>query len=110
MLYLVAKPSHVGVDVDGLACSLHHPTACGWQTRGMCCLIGVVLSHPSAMGSGPFPGMRSPQVWIFDVVLTVRVPVRLNLIWRSSPLSGRAYPVSELSCRFMLVPLVELLC
>jgi hypothetical protein len=26
--YLVAKPSHVGVDVDGLACPLHRPTAC----------------------------------------------------------------------------------
>jgi hypothetical protein len=28
MLYLAAKPSHVGggVDVDGLACFLHHPT------------------------------------------------------------------------------------
>jgi hypothetical protein len=26
MLYLVAKPSHVGVDVDGLAYSLHCPT------------------------------------------------------------------------------------
>jgi hypothetical protein len=24
-LYLVAKPSHVGVDVDGLACPLHRP-------------------------------------------------------------------------------------
>jgi hypothetical protein len=33
MLYLVAKPSHVGADADGLACSLHHPTAYGWQTR-----------------------------------------------------------------------------
>jgi hypothetical protein len=25
---LVAKPSYVGVDVDGLACSLHRPTTC----------------------------------------------------------------------------------
>jgi hypothetical protein len=25
-LYLMAKPSHMGVDVDGLAYPLHHPT------------------------------------------------------------------------------------
>jgi hypothetical protein len=28
--YLVAKPSHVRIDVDGLSYSLHHPTACGY--------------------------------------------------------------------------------
>jgi hypothetical protein len=28
LLYLAAKPSHVGADVDGLACSLHRPMAC----------------------------------------------------------------------------------
>jgi hypothetical protein len=85
MLNLVAKTSHVGVDVDGLAYSLHHPMACGWQTRGLCCLIGIVLSHHSAV------------VWIFDVVLTVQVHVRPNLIWRSSPLPGCAYSTSESS-------------
>jgi hypothetical protein len=26
-LYLAAKPSHVGVNVNGLACLLHRPTA-----------------------------------------------------------------------------------
>jgi hypothetical protein len=25
--YLAANPSHMGVDVDGLACPLHHPMA-----------------------------------------------------------------------------------
>jgi hypothetical protein len=29
-LYLAAKPPHVGVDADGLSCSLHHPSTCGW--------------------------------------------------------------------------------
>jgi hypothetical protein len=33
-LYLVAKPSHMGVDVDGLAYPLHHPMACYRQMRG----------------------------------------------------------------------------
>jgi hypothetical protein len=27
-LYLAAKPSHIGVDVDGLACPLHRPMVC----------------------------------------------------------------------------------
>jgi hypothetical protein len=60
-------------------------------------------------GHGLFLGVRSPYVWLFDVVLSVRVPVRPNLIWRSSPLPGHAYPVSELSWQFMRVPLVEVL-
>jgi hypothetical protein len=29
LVLLVAKPSHMGVDVDGLACRLHRPTTCG---------------------------------------------------------------------------------
>jgi hypothetical protein len=45
LLYLAAKPAHVGVDVDGLAYPLHHPTACGRQTRGHGLLLGVVLSR-----------------------------------------------------------------
>jgi hypothetical protein len=43
-LYLTTKPSHVGVDVDGLACSLHHPMACSRQTMGQGLLQGTVLS------------------------------------------------------------------
>jgi hypothetical protein len=27
-LYLAAKPSHIGVNMDGLACPLHCPTVC----------------------------------------------------------------------------------
>jgi hypothetical protein len=36
MLYLAAKPSHVWVDVDGLACSLHRATVCSHQKVGQC--------------------------------------------------------------------------
>jgi hypothetical protein len=79
ILYLVAKSFHVGADVDELAYSLHRPTACGWQARRLCYLTGVVLSHRSAVSGGPFPRVRSPRVWIFDVVLTVWLPVRPNL-------------------------------
>jgi hypothetical protein len=34
LLYLAAKPSHVGADGDRLACPLHRPIVCGHQTRG----------------------------------------------------------------------------
>jgi hypothetical protein len=73
MLYLVAKPSHVKVDVDGLAYFLHCPTVHNSQRGGLCSLTGTVLSHCSAVGHGPFSGVRSTRVWIFDVVLTVLV-------------------------------------
>jgi hypothetical protein len=46
----------------GLASLLPHcPTTCGWQSRGLCCLIGVVLSHRSVVGGAPFSeGMKPP--------------------------------------------------
>jgi hypothetical protein len=43
-LYLAAKPSHMGVDVDGLACPMHWHMVRSCQTRGQCLLPGVVLS------------------------------------------------------------------
>jgi hypothetical protein len=32
--YLAAKSSHVGVDMDGLACRLHYPTVHSCQSMG----------------------------------------------------------------------------
>jgi hypothetical protein len=43
-LYLAAKPSHVGVDVDRLGCPLHCPMTCSHQMRGQGLLLGDVLS------------------------------------------------------------------
>jgi hypothetical protein len=51
-LYLAAKPSHVGIDVDRLAYLLHYPTVCSCQTRGQGFLSGVGLSRRAAMGDG----------------------------------------------------------
>jgi hypothetical protein len=42
--YLTAKPPHVGVGVDGLACLLHRPTTCSYQMREHGLLSGVILS------------------------------------------------------------------
>jgi hypothetical protein len=44
-LYLVAKPSHMAVDVDGLSCPLHHPTACWCQTRAQSSWSGTILLY-----------------------------------------------------------------
>jgi hypothetical protein len=44
-LYLAAKPSYKGVNVDELACSLHCPKTCNCQMRGQGLLLGAVLSH-----------------------------------------------------------------
>jgi hypothetical protein len=72
-LYLAAKPSHVGggVNVDGLTSSLHCPTACNHQMRGQSFQLGTALSHHTVVGGGAFLGMRNPQAWIFDGVLTI---------------------------------------
>jgi hypothetical protein len=59
-LYLVAKPFHVGVNMDGLACPLHYPTFCSYQTREQGFQLGDVLSHQVAVGGGPFPGDPKP--------------------------------------------------
>jgi hypothetical protein len=45
LLYLAAKPSHVRVGVDRLACPLHHPTTYHCQTRGHGLTLGVDLSY-----------------------------------------------------------------
>jgi hypothetical protein len=57
-LYLMATPSHMGVDVDGLAYPLHQPTVRSCQMRGQGLLLGVVLSClVAAVGGGIFQDM-----------------------------------------------------
>jgi hypothetical protein len=56
-LYLAAKPVHVGVDVDELACPLHRHMACGHQTRGHGLLSGIVLSRRFSEAVTLFWGM-----------------------------------------------------
>jgi hypothetical protein len=57
LLYLAAKSTHVGVDVDRLTCPLHRPMACGHQMRGHGLLPGVVLSRHCSGAVAPFRGM-----------------------------------------------------
>jgi hypothetical protein len=60
VIYLAAKPTDVGADVDGLAWSLHCPMMCNSHSGGLYCLTSIVLSHRSAVGGCPFLGVRSP--------------------------------------------------
>jgi hypothetical protein len=51
-LYLCAKPSHVGVDMDELACPLQHPTVCGRHIRGQSFLSCADPSHHAIVDGG----------------------------------------------------------
>jgi hypothetical protein len=50
------RPSHVGADVDRLACFLHRPTVYGWQAWVQCFLTSNALYHHVVVGDGAFPG------------------------------------------------------
>jgi hypothetical protein len=93
MLYLAAKLSHVVVDVDRLACSLHRPTVYNCQRGGKCCQTGVVLPHHTAEGGSPFPGCVKPPG--LDICHGVD---------RSGTCETKSY------MEIMRVPLVDLLC
>jgi hypothetical protein len=43
--YLAANPSHVGVDMDGLVCPLHCPTAYGCQPKAQSLLSDTALLY-----------------------------------------------------------------
>jgi hypothetical protein len=58
--FLAAKPSHVGADVDGLACFLHRPTVYGCQTRGQSFPTGATPSRHAVVGSVAFLGGAKP--------------------------------------------------
>jgi hypothetical protein len=77
--YSAAKPFCVRVDVDRLACPLHHPMACNRQMRGHDFMSGTALSHHTVVGGGAFWGMRSPQAWILAGVVTVWTPMDASL-------------------------------
>jgi hypothetical protein len=59
-LYLAAKSSHLGIDVDGIACPLHRPMVYDCQARGQSFLLGTALSCHAVVGAGTFPGGEAP--------------------------------------------------
>jgi hypothetical protein len=56
LLYLAAKLPTL-LYLDGLACPLHRPMACGRQTRGQGLLPVAVLSRHCSGAVAPFCGM-----------------------------------------------------
>jgi hypothetical protein len=89
-LYLPTKPSHVGVDADGLAYPLHWPTAHSYQTRVLGLLLGDVLSCRCS-GQWRLSGDVKPPLCVdIDGKLSASIPALLNLRWGKSFLSGDA--------------------
>jgi hypothetical protein len=82
LLYLVAKPSHVGVDVDRLAYPLHRPTVHSCQMREQGLRLGIVLSLQQEVTS--FGGCEAPRARIFGGELIASVPTIPNLTWGKS--------------------------
>jgi hypothetical protein len=92
-LYLTAKPSYVGVDVDGLAYPLHRPMVPSCETRGHGLLPDVVLSC-HCNGRWRLSGDVKP---LGLGELTTSVPPLPNLTWGKSFLPQDAYPMAESS-------------
>jgi hypothetical protein len=59
-LYMTAKLSHMGVDVGGLACPLHHPTVCGHQTRDRTFCQTLCYAIVLQWVVAPFQGCETP--------------------------------------------------
>jgi hypothetical protein len=57
---LTSMLSYVGADVNGLACSLHYPTVCSRQRSDQIFLTGATSSHHVAEDGGTFPGNAKP--------------------------------------------------
>jgi hypothetical protein len=58
-LFLVAKPSHMGAEVDGLAYTLHRPTVHSCQPRGQDPPIRHCLVLSLLIGSGAYRGEKA---------------------------------------------------
>jgi hypothetical protein len=54
LVRLAAKLSHVGANVDGLACRLYRPPDCDYQAWVQSLLMGTILSHHIAQVSAVF--------------------------------------------------------
>jgi hypothetical protein len=101
-LYLAAKPSHLGSDMDGLACSLHRPMVCGWLTWVQSFLIGAALSHRTALGGGTFLEGANPPPPELDIYHGVADSYVEKLAFTRACLSS-----ARVIMMIMRVPLVE---
>jgi hypothetical protein len=90
-LYLAAKPSHMGVDVDELACPLHRPVACCHQMWGQGFLSSMVISHRVIVGGAISLGGEGREAPRHGYLM--RTCVTESFVWSKSFLLGDAYPM-----------------
>jgi hypothetical protein len=76
--YLAAKPSHAGIDADGLACPLHRSKVCSHLMRDSASCQALPCPIVRQWALVPFWGVRSPRAWILEGVFTIWVPVLPN--------------------------------
>jgi hypothetical protein len=99
-----------GADVNELACFLHHPMACSWQTWVQCFLTGAALSCHAAVVGGAFPGGAKP------LGLDIYHGVDLASTSKTEPYMEKlaftwvCLSIVRLIMAIMHVPLMELLC
>jgi hypothetical protein len=100
--YLAGKLSHAGVDVDVLACRIHHPTAHSCQTRSQSLLAGAILSCRSNGWWCISGGCEAPRALTFRGELIALVLALPNLTWSKLFLPWDAYPMTDSSWRFRM--------
>jgi hypothetical protein len=110
MLYLVVKPSHVGVDVDRLACSLHRPMVYIHQRGKQSFLTNASPCYHAAVGGAVFLGDVKPAG--LDILRGVERPVtcKTKSYMEKSAFTRAGLSNSRVIMVMMTVPLVEMLC
>jgi hypothetical protein len=94
-IFILVKSGCYRVDVDGLACPLHHPMSCSHQTRRQGLLPGPVLSHRCSGWLRLPGGCEAPRLGYFCGELTIWVHALPNLTWGQSLLPRHAYLMLE---------------
>jgi hypothetical protein len=109
-IYLVAKPSHMRLDVEGLSCPLHRPTVCSHRRGGQSFLTGAIPFCHAAVGGAAFSGDAKPLG--LDILCLVHRPNAYKTkSYMEKPASTRV-GLSDVRVIMviMCVPLVESLC
>jgi hypothetical protein len=92
---MAARLPHVGVDVDGLSCSLQHPTTYNRQTRGhayyqaLPCLIKLEWAVALFLGDAMSPGLDI--YWSVDHLGTCATKLYMDYVF----FPGHVHPMSE---------------
>jgi hypothetical protein len=104
---MAARLPHVGVDVDGLSCSLQHPTTYNRQTRGhayyqaLPCLIKLEWAVALFLGDAMSPGLDI--YWSVDHLGTCATKLYMDYVFFSRTRSPYVRGIMV----FMRVSLVE---